>query len=79
RVAAAVALAPTEPGAAADSLLLLRVELLSANPPAAAALGEAADALRSGTDAAPALLRARRSIDPAAASTDSLSRWRGAP
>lgn len=79
RIAAAVALAPDAPAAAADSLLLLRIEMLSTNSAAAAALGDAADALRSGADATPALLRARRSVDPAAASTDSLSRWRGTP
>lgn len=78
RLAGAVALAAEAPGAAADSLLLLRIELLDGHAQAAAALGEAAEGLRTGTDATTALLRARRALDPAAAGADSLSRWRGA-
>ncbi|HSA56048.1 MAG TPA: hypothetical protein VLE53_10105, partial [Gemmatimonadaceae bacterium] len=67
-----------DPAAAGDSLLLLRIELLDRNVRAAAALGEAAESLRSGRDATPALLRARRALEAAGAVSDSLSRWGGA-
>ena len=52
----------TSGAAAADSLLLLRVELLAVAPAAAAPLGDALDRLRSGADATGALIAARRAL-----------------
>ncbi|MGQ0715090.1 MAG: hypothetical protein ACT4PJ_15425 [Gemmatimonadaceae bacterium] len=59
RFARAVVLLSDDPSAAIDSLLLLRVELLAESPAAAAALGDAATALREGRDASAAVARAR--------------------
>jgi hypothetical protein len=78
RFARVVSLVPTTAGAAADSLLLLRIELLDRNPRAAAALGEAAQALRTGGDATEPLRRARRALETAGSFADSLPRWTGA-
>lgn len=77
RFARAVALLDRSPAAAVDSLLLLRIDALSASPTFAAALGDAADALRRGKSdvAAAALARARRALAGAAVVRDSLSRW----
>ena len=50
----------TDPSAAIDSLLALRVDAIESAPTLAAALAPAIDALRSGRDATPALVRARR-------------------
>jgi hypothetical protein len=62
-----------------DSLVMLRVEALSAAPEAAPALAEALEALRAGNDPLPALVRARRLLERPAGSPGGLSRWRGAP
>lgn len=78
RFMSAVALATADATAAGDSLLLLRIELLNRNTRAATALGEAAESLRAGHDATTALLRARRALETAGATADSLSRWGGA-
>lgn len=78
RFMTAVALTDDDAAAAGDSLLLLRIELLERNARAAAALGEAAESLRAGRDATPALLRARRALETVGATADSLSRWGGA-
>ena len=50
----------SDPRAAIDSLLALRVDALTSAPPLAAALAPAIDSLRSGDDATAALVRARR-------------------
>lgn len=78
RFSRVVTLVVSEPGAAADSLLLLRIDVLERHPTAASALGDAAEALRAGRDVTPALQRARRALDPSAGAADSLSRWSGA-
>jgi hypothetical protein len=62
---------------ALDSLLLLRVEALGSEPSLAAALGEAALALRAGRDATVPLLRAREAL-AARRRTGPLSAWEGA-
>jgi hypothetical protein len=72
-----VELASRGPAAAADSLLLLRIDALTDNPAFAAALGDAATALRrgKGDDATLALTRARRALSGAPIARDSLARW----
>jgi hypothetical protein len=78
RFARLVGLSRTDPAGAADSLLLLRMDLLgSLSPGAAAAAADAAAALRNGRDAGESLATFRRALGPALASTDSLSRWSG--
>jgi hypothetical protein len=79
RFARVVRLARTDPAAAADSLLLLRIDLLgSLTPAAAGAAADAAVALRNGGDAAVSLSLFRRSLGPSVAASDSISRWSGA-
>ena len=72
-----VELASRTPAAAADSLLLLRIDVLPDNPTLAAALGDAATALRRGKsdDATLALTRGRRALSGAPVARDSLARW----
>ncbi len=67
------------PGAAADSLALLRVEALEDAPSFASAVGEALEAMRRGRGdaAAVALARARRALLPAARPASALPRWGG--
>jgi hypothetical protein len=78
RFARVVALSATDPAAAADSLLLLRIDLLGSIPAAAAeAAAQAADALRSGRNADDQLAAVRRSLGPALTTSDSLPHWRG--
>jgi len=78
RFARVVRLASVNPEAAADSLLLLRIDLLGSLPTAAAtAAADAALALRNGRDASPSLSIFRRSLGPAIAGSDSLPRWSG--
>ena len=80
RFARVVALSTTDPSAAADSLLLLRIDLLGTIPAdAATAAAQAADALRNGRDAVDQLAVVRRSLGPAMTASDSLPRWRGIP
>jgi hypothetical protein len=64
------------PGAA-DSLLVLRIDALTDAPAAAAALSDAAKAIRAGKgdDATQALARARRALAGAPVARDTLSRW----
>jgi hypothetical protein len=79
RFARVVSLSRTDPGAAADSLLLLRIDLLgSLTPTAAGAAADAAIALRNGRDASAGLSLFRRSLGPSLAASDSLPRWSGA-
>jgi hypothetical protein len=77
RFARIVEVAAREPSAAVDSLLLLRIDALADAPAFAAALGDAASAIRAGKgDAATtALARARRALAGAAIVRDSLGRW----
>jgi hypothetical protein len=78
RFARLVALARTDASAAADSLLMLRLDVLGTVPAdAATAAADAAVALRNGRDASDALARFRRALGPAVVSSDSLSRWSG--
>jgi hypothetical protein len=80
RFARVVALSTTNPYAAADSLLLLRIDLLGSIPAdAATAAAQAADALRNGRDAVDHLAAVRRSLGPAMTTSDSLPHWRGIP
>jgi hypothetical protein len=77
RYARIVEVAARDPRAAADSLLLLRIDALADAPAFAAALGEAVQAMRSGLgDAATAALaRARRALAGPIVTRDSLGRW----
>jgi hypothetical protein len=74
-------LAEHAPSAAADSLLLLRIDVLSDNPALAAALSDASTALRRGRsdDANLALARARRTLSGAPVARDSIARWSVVP
>ncbi|HEX6314397.1 MAG TPA: hypothetical protein VFZ73_06035, partial [Gemmatimonadaceae bacterium] len=77
RFARLVPLANRDPAAAADSLLLLRIDLLGdISDDAATAAADAAAALRAGRDATAALARFRRALG-ASPMVDSLSRWSG--
>ncbi|HET7612903.1 MAG TPA: hypothetical protein VFK26_03170, partial [Gemmatimonadaceae bacterium] len=53
-----------DPARATTELALMRVAALQTNPAFAGALGEVSDAIRAGRDATPALLRARRALEP---------------
>jgi len=77
RFVAIAELATRVPAAAADSMLLLRIDVLPDNPALAAALSDAANALRRGKsdDATLALTRARRALSGAPVARDSLARW----
>jgi hypothetical protein len=77
RFDAALGRLASEPAAAVDSLMVLRVEALESAPALAAALGPAIDALRAGRDATAALVRARR-IAAGAALVTRGSAWGGA-
>ncbi|HEX6942767.1 MAG TPA: hypothetical protein VF128_07550 [Gemmatimonadaceae bacterium] len=80
RFARVVRLASADPASAADSLLLLRIDLLGTIPAAAAsAAADAADALRNGRDATASLGLVRRSLGRPLRAGDSLSRWSGVP
>jgi hypothetical protein len=79
RFRTALSILLSAPSAAADSLLLLRLELLDSKPQASAALRDAADALRSGRDATEALRRARSALERAGGVADSLPRWSWPP
>jgi hypothetical protein len=72
-----VELSARDPRSAADSLLVLRIDALADAPVFAAALGDAANALRRGKadDATLALARARRALAAAPAAQDSIARW----
>ncbi|HMU63016.1 MAG TPA: hypothetical protein PKA66_14635, partial [Gemmatimonadales bacterium] len=64
------------PGSAAvDSFAILRVEALRTAPAFAAALADAIGALRSGREATPDLVRARRSLGELPVVTPALSAW----
>jgi hypothetical protein len=69
----------TAPGAAVDSLLLLRLDLLDHDTASAGAIGSAANALRGGRDATGALIRARRALAAAPSAPAPLSAWGSPP
>ena len=75
RFDAALAVAATAPAAAADSLLLLRIDALDRDAAAAQALGAAANALRGKGDATAALIRARRAVAGFAPVRSPLNAW----
>jgi hypothetical protein len=79
RLERVIILAGEDAGAAADSLLLLRIDLLAESPAAADALGEAAAALRRGraADVERSLIRARNAITGKAVRAPGLSQWLG--
>jgi hypothetical protein len=58
-----------------DSLTVLRLDALTSNPAAAAALGDAVDRLRAGGDAAPALSRARQAVHTTVAADTAAWAW----
>jgi len=78
RLAAAMALAASQPVAAIDSLVLLRVEALDTAPALAAALSDVIDALREGRDATASLASARRLADGSVRASAGLRAWSGA-
>jgi hypothetical protein len=70
---------PHNPAAAADSLLILRIDLLgSLSTGGAAAAADAATALRNGREASALLAAFRSALGAGADAADSLSRWGGA-
>jgi hypothetical protein len=79
RFDAALALARSAPGAAVDSLLLLRLDLLDRDTASAGAIEAAANALRGGRDATSALIRARRALATAPSAPVPLSAWGSPP
>jgi hypothetical protein len=81
RFAHATELLARDPSAAADTLLVMRVEALEDAPPLAAALDDAARALRRGDTSAVTLawFRVRRALGPAPERRASLGLWGGAP
>ena len=79
RFDAALALVRTAPGAAVDSLLLLRLDLLDRDTASVRALEAAANALRGGRDATSALVRARLALTALPAAPAPLSAWGSPP
>ncbi len=79
RFDAALQLMRTTPGAAVDSLLLLRLDLLERDAAAARAIETAANALRGGHDATNALIRARRMLAATPTAPAPLGAWNAAP
>ena len=77
RFSSIIELTTHAPQAAIDSLLVLRIEALTDAPAFAAALSDAAGAMRRGrsADATSALARARRFLAGAPTARDSLARW----
>jgi hypothetical protein len=71
----AAAMLDSAPAAAIDTLLVLRVDALDADPPAARALGAALAELRAGRDATGALVRARRALEGDAPRGAAVSPW----
>ena len=75
RFDAALKLAQTVPAAAADSLLLLRLELIGRDDTASRALEIAANAMRSGKNATSTLIRARRILVGGVERHNTISPW----
>jgi hypothetical protein len=79
RFARLVTLSRSKPAAAADSLLMLRIDLLgSLSTGGAAAAADAATALRNGREASALLAAFLSALGAGADAADSLSRWGGA-
>lgn len=74
----ALDLARSDPAAFSDELIRLRAEAASTNAALSAALGDAADAIRAGRDATPALVRARRALSGSVHVGDAATPWVGA-
>ena len=62
---------------AADTLALLRLDVLTDEPAFATAIGAAIDALRGGRDATDALVRARRMLAGGSQARSTLPAWSG--
>ncbi|HEX5581347.1 MAG TPA: hypothetical protein VFX39_07215 [Gemmatimonadaceae bacterium] len=77
RLDRALLLRARDAAAAADTLQLLRADVLRTQPAVARALGEAVDALRAGGDAATPLARARRLMAGTPEASAGLPRWGG--
>jgi hypothetical protein len=77
RLSRAISVLDTDRGAGADSLTLLRIELLRESPELAAVLGSAIDAIRGGRDSREALAGVRRALVRGAGSRDALPAWGG--
>ncbi len=75
RFDAALKLALTMPSAAADSLLLLRMELIGRDDTASRDLETAANAIRSGKNATSALIRARRTLVGGVEHRNAIAPW----
>lgn len=78
RLDAALLLLPSNPSAALDSLVLLRVAALADAPRLAADIGAAVESLRAGKDASAPLLRARRTAAGAPVTRTNAGEWGGA-
>ncbi len=77
RFSDAIELLDGPPANAVRVLTLLRVEAISVAPSFAAALGDAVEALRSGSDATVPLMRARRALEGEPNGVSGLSSWSG--
>jgi len=77
RLDRAITLLVDDPDAAADSMRVLRVDLLADAPAAARSLGDALGRLRSGTDATDVLIHARRTLAGPPTPRSGLGRWEG--
>ena len=78
RFASAIELLAKKPANAIRDITLLRVEALSTSPAFAAALSDAIDAFRKGTDATNSLLRARRALSGEPVAQPGLPSWSSA-
>ena len=77
RFGKAIELLARNPANAIRDITLLRVEALSTSPAFAAALSDAINAFRKGTDATNSLLRARRALSGEPVAQPGLSLWSG--
>jgi hypothetical protein len=77
RFAHATALIASDPQAAIDSLMLLRIDVLDSSPAGAGALGEVVAALRAGRDIAGAVARARAVLAGPPRTDDPTLPWGG--
>lgn len=77
RLSDAIALAVTAPSAAIDSLVLLRVESIEADPVLASAIGDAIEAMRASRDASGLLSRARLIAEGGVRSSRGIGAWSG--
>lgn len=77
RFAHATTLIATDPQAAIDSLMLLRIDILDFSPAGAAVLGEVVAALRAGRDLAGTLTKARAVLAGPPRTDDAMRPWGG--